>query len=300
MPQFGLLNNDEIQRLLDLYGTKASEKEINRRLGESAKQQSTQDLLAALIGKQQDNQQTPSQQPQSQTQQQPESGSFWKKLGTALMMGGAGLQGQDPSQVLKNLMMAQQGMQGKGVYQFNPYTGELEQVGTVAKGAEVRNVQVSPEEREAIRVGGSKEIAKYKTEIARESPERIQMASNVEAMDNLLNDMEQYLKDNPDVFIKGLNPLAEREFKAITDNYDKVAAIAAGGKQLTRTELNLIRRTRPGLLDTRNIKAIEYKFKILRGIQQRAKERLGRGVKAESKKQPNDEYQKYLNLIGGK
>lgn len=83
-------------------------------------------------------------------------------------------------------------------------------------------------------------------------------------MEGLLTDMETYINENPNVFIKGLNPLAEREFKAILSNYDKVAAIAAGGKQLTQTELKLIRDTRPTLLDTKNSKAIAYKFGILK------------------------------------
>ncbi len=95
MPQFGLLENDELQRLLATYGTKASEKELTKRLDEGAKQQPIESLLRALVGKQETGQgTTPQQQPKPE---QPEPGSFCRKLGTALMMGGAGLQGQDPS-----------------------------------------------------------------------------------------------------------------------------------------------------------------------------------------------------------
>ena len=115
MGQFGLLENSEIESLLATYGTKASEKEITRRLGEGAKGQSMESLLAALVGtpQAQQAQGQPQSQKQAQPQQQSEAGkglggSFWQKLGTGLMMAGAAGQGQDPSAVLRNLMEAQQ------------------------------------------------------------------------------------------------------------------------------------------------------------------------------------------------
>ena len=163
MPQFGLLENNELQSLLETYGTKASEKEITRRLGEGAKQQSMESLLAALIGtpqaQQAQGQAQPQTQPQAQAQpqaqpepEQPEPGSFWRKLGTALMMGGAGLQGQDPSAVLKNLMEAQQ------MGQLQP--GEKEKLGIE---------QANYLERLATEYGYKKEIEGLKQGVELES-----------------------------------------------------------------------------------------------------------------------------------
>lgn len=190
----------------------------------------------------------------------------------------------------------QQMSQDKGFYQFNPTTGELEQVATIPKGAEVRNRQISPQERAQAYGEVSKDVATYKENIKRESPERVSMATSLDQMDILLNDMEQYLVKDPNVFVKGLNPLGEREFKAILQNFDKTSAIAAGGKQLTKTELDLIRNTRPTLLDTKNPKAIAYKFNILRSTLGLAKERLNKGTKYEKEKSQEQPRKSYKNL----
>ena len=155
------------------------------------------------------------------------------------------------------------------VYLVDPTTGQLKQVGTTEKGAKI---------------------------VATPQPttEKVQMGSNLDAMLGSLNDMEQKLKD-PKILLRNLNPFAEREFKAILDTYDKTAAIAAGGKQLTQTELNLIKKTRPTLLDFSNPKAIAYKINKQREIIQNARARLGGGTQ----QQTNDpEYQKYLQAIG--
>lgn len=134
--------------------------------------------------------------------------------------------------------------------------------------------------------------------------EKITMESGLETMDGLLNDLEAKLTNDPEVLIRGINPFAEREFKAIVDSFDKSAAIAAGGKQLTKTELDLIRKTRPGLLDANSPKAIKYKLDTLRKTIKKAKARLISGQEIptgeETKNQTSDEYEKYLQAIGAK
>jgi len=127
--------------------------------------------------------------------------------------------------------------------------------------------------------------------------EKITMGSNLDAMEGLLNDMEVKLKD-PKILLRNLNPFSEREFKAIVDTYDKTAAIAAGGKQLTDTELQLIKKTRPTLLDMNSPKAIEYKINKQREIIQNAKARL-RGETGQIGQAKDPEFQKYLQAIGG-
>lgn len=158
------------------------------------------------------------------------------------------------------------------VYLVDPATGQLKQVGTTEKGAKV----VSTPQPTA---------------------EKVQMASNLDAMLGSLNDMETKLKD-PKILLRNLNPFAEREFKAILDTYDKTSAIAAGGKQLTQTELNLIRKTRPTLLDFSNPEAIKYKLNKQREIIQNARARLSGGMINQQQVQNNPEYQKYLQAIG--
>lgn len=204
------------------------------------------------------------------------------------------------SQIQQN---QQQGM-NQGVYEFDPYGGGVKKITDVPAGSIVRNRYVDPSELIEQRTEASKDLFKYKETGKRETEGRVQMAVNLDQMDVLLNDMEQYLQKDPDVFIKGLNPLGEREFKAILQNFDKTAAIAAGGKQLTKTELDLIRNTRPTILDTKNPRAIAYKFNILRNTIGLARERLNKGTKYESQSssqggQGQDvEYQKYLQAIG--
>lgn len=179
----------------------------------------------------------------------------------------------------------------KGVYEFDPYKGGINKVGDIPAGSELRNRYADPSELIGERTEASKDLFKYKDTGKRETEGRVQMASNLDVMEGLLTDMETYINENPNVFIKGLNPLAEREFKAILSNYDKVAAIAAGGKQLTQTELKLIRDTRPTLLDTKNSKAIAYKFGILKNTIGLAKERLNKATQYENKEQPQQNSQ---------
>ena len=73
---------------------------------------------------------------QAQQQQQ----GFKPGIGPALMMGGAGLQGQNPAAILESLIKASGQQQTKGVYGFDPSTRQLSQVGEVPTSADVRNV----------------------------------------------------------------------------------------------------------------------------------------------------------------
>ena len=186
------------------------------------------------------------------------------------------------SEIQKN---QQTGGGTKGVYEFDPYKGGVNKVGDIPMGSELRNRYADPSELIGERKEASKELFKYKETGKRETEGRVQMASNLDVMEGLLGDMETYIAENPNVFITGINPLGEREFKAILSNYDKVAAIAAGGKQLTKTELDLIRKTRPTILDTGNPKAIAYKFNILKNTIGLAKERLNKGTQYEKQSQ---------------
>lgn len=150
------------------------------------------------------------------------------------------------------------------------------------------------------------ETAKALEKIKPETTERIQMGSNLDALGGLLDDMEKAISADPNVFIKGLNPFAVREFKAIMSVYDKTAAIAAGGKQLTRTELNLIRSNRPTLLDFKSPKAIAYKINKQREIILGAKNRLDKlQIEEKPPKTTKDisideKYQRYLQILKGK
>lgn len=190
------------------------------------------------------------------------------------LVGSGPLKGQ-----LANLKTAQEiagggeGQETKDIYSFDPYTKQIEKTATVPKSAEVYKSFLSPEEKV--------ELAKNLETIKRESPERVTMSSNLDVMDSLLTDMATFLEKDTMVMVKGLNPLAQREFKAIVDNYDKVAAIAAGGKQLTKTELDLIRNTRPTLLDTKNPEAIKRKFNIAKEVLGMARDRLNKSTPRE-------------------
>lgn len=238
-------------------------------------------------------------QPQAQPQTQPQGNNMLSRLmmsiGSGLASAG-GQQGIAPAllSLIAQREKMQQASQGMGFYKFDPTTGQLEQVATLPKGSEVRNRQFSPQERGEVAV----DVAKQKEELKRESGERVQMATSLDQMDILLGDMEGYLQQNPLAFVKGINPLAEREFKAILQNFDKTAAIAAGGKQLTKTELDLIRNTRPTILDTKNPKAIQYKFNILKNTIAMARDRLNKGTRYEEQKPNEDKWKKFLSITG--
>ena len=137
---------------------------------------------------------------------------------------------------------------GMPVFTVDPLTGNFQQVGMAPKGS---------------RVVSAPNV----------TTEKVQMGSALDNMLSSINSMEEKLSD-PNILIRNVNPFGEREFKAILSNFDKEASIAAGGKQLTQTELNLIRETRPGLLDAKSPKAISYKLNKLRATLGDAKARL--------------------------
>lgn len=116
-------------------------------------------------------------------------------------------------------------------------------------------------------------IARAKVQAA-PGPERVQAETAIDSMLQSLDDMEQFLTEDPTRLLKVNIPFAEREFAAIMNQFDKEAAIAAGGKQLTTTELNLIRQTRPTIQDFRDPAAIRRKLTKLRQIGQTAQARL--------------------------
>jgi hypothetical protein len=112
------------------------------------------------------------------------------------------------------------------------------------------------------------------TVLPQPTPERVQAQSAVDSMLQSLDTMEQMLAEDPSRLVRSNIPFMEREFKAVIDQFDKEAAIAAGGKQLTETELNLIRRTRPTIQDVNSPEAIKRKIAKLRQIGVNAKARL--------------------------
>ena len=160
------------------------------------------------------------------------------------------------------------------VYLVDPVSGETRQVATTPKGAKTVRGQAP-------------------------TTEKIQMGTYLDSMEESIDSMEEKLKD-PNIMLRGLlNPLGEREFKAILASFDKEAAIAAGGKQLTKTELDLIRSTRPTIWDIKSPEAIARKIKKLRGIVKDAKSRLGAGGGVSGQANEEDtEYQTYLKSIG--
>ena len=160
------------------------------------------------------------------------------------------------------------------VYLVDPVSGETRQVATTPKGAKTVRGQAP-------------------------TTEKIQMGTYLNSMEESIDAMEEKLKD-PNIMLRGLlNPLGEREFKAILASFDKEAAIAAGGKQLTKTELDLIRSTRPTIWDIKSPDAIARKIKKLRVIVKDAKSRLGAGSGVSGQANEEDtEYQSYLKSIG--
>jgi len=132
------------------------------------------------------------------------------------------------------------------------------------------------------------EVQKSRESAATVSTEKVQMGSALDSMYKSLNDMETVLTKDPNILLRNMNPFSEREFKAILSNYDKTAAIAAGGKQLTATELNLIRETRPTWLDYNNPKAIAYKIQKQKEIIANAQSRLAGQQPMQTQQQGED------------
>ena len=130
------------------------------------------------------------------------------------------------------------------------------------------------------------EIQKARESAATISTEKVQMGSALDSMLKSLDDMNAELTKDPNILLRNINPFTEREFKAILANYDKTAAIAAGGKQLTVTELNLIKQTRPTWLDYNSPRAIAYKINKQQEIIQNAQARLA-GQQLNQIGQPN-------------
>lgn len=118
-----------------------------------------------------------------------------------------------------------------------------------------------------------------------QTPERAQTISALETMGSLLNDMQSMLKESPYRVmtgnILGVNAF-DRQANAIFRQYDKTAAIAAGGKQLTQTELGLIASNRPTVADAGDPQAMAYKMNNLRMILTKAHDRLTRGLAGET------------------
>ena len=104
--------------------------------------------------------------------------------------------------------------------------------------------------------------------------EKVQAQTAVDSMLESLDEMERMLLEDPTRLIRRNIPFMEREFAAVVDQFDKEAAIAAGGKQLTATELQLIRKTRPTIQDVNSPEAIARKIVKLREIGLSAKARL--------------------------
>lgn len=156
----------------------------------------------------------------------------------------------------------------------NPMTGEATQSGTVARNAKVVS---SP----AV------------------TPEKAQALSALDSMIASIDAMESALQVDPNHLIKSRIPFMDRDFRAITDQFDKEAAIAAGGKQLTQTELNLIRSTRPTVQDVKSPEAIQRKIAKLRAIAANAKSRLETG-KSTSSTQLSPTAQSLIDRYKGK
>jgi len=174
----------------------------------------------------------------------------------------------------KSRLKAKEPLKETPVYLVDPITGETKQVATTPKGAKTIRGQVP-------------------------TTEKIQMGTYLDSMEESIDAMEEKLKD-PNIMLRGLlNPLGERDFKAILASFDKEAAIAAGGKQLTKTELDLIRSTRPTIWDIKSPEAIARKIRKLRSIVTGAKSRLGEGGgKTGQGTEQDNEYATYLKSIG--
>ena len=134
----------------------------------------------------------------------------------------------------------------------NPLTGESSQTGMVPRNAKVVS-------QPAV------------------TTEKAQAFSALDSMMGSIDAMEQALQADPGHLVRSRIPFMDRDYRAITDQFDKEAAIAAGGKQLTTTELNLIRSTRPTLEDIKSPEAIARKIAKLREIATNAKSRLETG-----------------------
>lgn len=160
---------------------------------------------------------------------------------------------------------------------FDPNTGKYynmngEEVTSIPRGSPTRNLPLRPETVEPISAARARGTASGQ----RETPERAQAATAIDSMLDSIDQMEQFLTEDPTRLAKSKLPFTEREFAAIIDQFDKEAAIAAGGKQLTQTELTLIRRTRPTVQDMFSPEAIQRKVSKLRQIGQAARARLQR------------------------
>lgn len=118
-----------------------------------------------------------------------------------------------------------------------------------------------------------------------QTPERANTISALETMDTLLTDMDTLLTEAPGRVVSGnvlgLN-LFDRKSNAIFRQYDKTAAIASGGKQLTQTELALIASNRPTVADVGDPAAMQYKMENLRKVLRSAHNRLTRGLPGET------------------
>ena len=118
-----------------------------------------------------------------------------------------------------------------------------------------------------------------------QTPERANTISALETMSGLLGDMNTMLTSSPHRVATGNIPgvnFFDRQANAIFRLYDKTAAIAAGGKQLTQTELALIASNRPTVADIMDPKAMQYKMNKLKEVLTAAHDRLTRGLAGET------------------
>lgn len=118
-----------------------------------------------------------------------------------------------------------------------------------------------------------------------QTPERANTISALETMGSLLSDMENLLTKAPARVASGNIPVVnwfDRQANAIFRLYDKTAAIAAGGKQLTQTELALIASNRPTVADAMDPQAMQYKMNKLKEVLVAAHNRLTRGLPGET------------------
>ena len=169
------------------------------------------------------------------------------------------------------------GMAGGGVnvFAFDPNTGTVapaEGGQGLARGSRIMPTRTTPDV--------AREMSQARAEGTalgqRETPERAQAASAIDSMLASLDSMEQLITEDPSRLATSKIPFMEREFAAVMNQFDKEAAIAAGGKQLTTTELNLIRNTRPTMQDMFDPGAIQLKIDKLRSIGRNAQSRLSR------------------------
>lgn len=143
--------------------------------------------------------------------------------------------------------------QPQKVFQNNPMTGEVKEVGNIPRGSRIFNRRVPPQAS-------------------------IDAANTIDAIDEPLQGIKQILtKDPQTIYRASINPFGERTYKAYYNAIKKQIAQAVGGKTLTLNEERIIKDNLPGLFDVQDPTAIATKISLIENTLKRAKQRYMSG-----------------------